>query len=408
MVIKNPMHKAIGDEIGHPADELLYEPDKRWALSKCKVGLELEVERFNYSLTKLADENEDVHTYWIGRNDESLRAVDGVNPIELVFRQPLYGADLTRALQTLHFMLSTTIKNGGDLVFSHRTSVHIHIDVRNLSVVQLFNFIALYVLLEELIYYYIGENRDKCIFALPMYAAEGSVFNGIMLASMEGAGTPKTKQIAVPGKKYKVTTLPEWVFCSSELRYLGCNLASIHTHGSLEFRHMAGTDNVEAISKWINILLCLKRKARDFRAIRDIFTADISPTSFAYIVKDILHTEQIYAEFINKLPEHVQNNLFGASERSIKLAAELYNRYNIYAASETLSKQAEEFRGSTIDETSVLKKLKVNVSKEVKLAVETYLEHLALIKDRTQGPSSSPTEAHEQEPQAEDFEEIHP
>lgn len=97
------------------------------------VGIEIEVENITQQVIPLA--------YWDAKSDGSLRN----NGIELV-SVPLQIKQVQLALEHVFDVLNQNNKPD----FSNRTSIHIHVNCRDLTQDQLYNFILLYAIFENI------------------------------------------------------------------------------------------------------------------------------------------------------------------------------------------------------------------------------------------------------------------
>lgn len=182
--------------------------------------------------------------YWQDKEDGSLR--DG--GIEYVFRSPYCGHDAYNALLELEESMSAISPK-----MSPRTSVHVHIDIRDLSPEAVFRFIEYFIIFERVLINYCGESRKSNIFCLPFYEAEGNldylypIKNGI------------SEEIKID-RLYHLTRSG---------RYSALNLRSMETFGSLEIRTFRGEYRTEELLKWVNILLSIKDASRNIAQVDD-------------------------------------------------------------------------------------------------------------------------------------------
>ena len=186
--------------------------------NKTKIGIEVEVENApHYNREELA--------YWAVHEDSSLRN----NGREFV-TYPIWGKMIPRALS---FLFNTVLLKGYD--FSKRTSVHVHMNARNMTPSQVTAFTCLFIVFEKLLYKFVGHNRDNNIFCVPM---QKTLISNALLVAMED-GFRHTK----------------WY------KYSGFNLLPLMTQGSVEIRQLHGTDDIALICNWINLLLRLRNYA---------------------------------------------------------------------------------------------------------------------------------------------------
>ena len=198
------------------------EKPMEWCTTQGMVGIEIEVENITNSLCPLA--------YWNVKTDGSLRN----NGVELV-SVPLQIKQVQLALEHIYNVLTTNNKPD----FSNRTSVHIHVNCRDLTQNQIYNFILLYALFEKHFYAFAGNKRMNSIFCVPLF---------------------RTNQLNVlDNVVYGLS--PNWH------KYCGINLLPLYQnqvtqgYGTIEFRHLYGTSNQREILEWINDILCLRKYA---------------------------------------------------------------------------------------------------------------------------------------------------
>lgn len=221
------------------------------------IGVEVELERVN----RLRIENPEFHEYWKTTDDGSLR--DGGK--EYVLSRPFTGADLEKALTLFDAEIA---QSGHPIQISDRTSVHIHVDVRNLTYAQLTKFVCIYAIFEEALFNFVGRKRKNNIFATSLSNAEGS------LHMLGGKGDD-------PNADEVTHTLMHFT------KYSACNIAAVATYGSLEFRNHEGTYDVGRIMKWINILLLMKKAATTLELPpQDIFSS-ISVNGTSAFFRDV-------------------------------------------------------------------------------------------------------------------------
>ena len=172
--------------------------------------------------------------YWSITSDGSIR---GDAPGELVFRGPLRPDQAEEALTRLDkHVLSTSRINS-------TCSIHVHVDVCDLSLEELDRVLFTYAVVERTLYNYCGEGRENNNFCVPLYKSLPSLRAYLNLSR----GVPD-----VP----------------AQLRYCGLNLASVRKFGSLEFRMHPATRDIKRIAEWIN--LCCKVKENGRNIITDV------------------------------------------------------------------------------------------------------------------------------------------
>jgi hypothetical protein len=174
-------------------------------------------------------------TYWSIKGDGSLRG----EACEYVLKHPASRADYQRHLTTLQ---KRWTDNRTQFNNSTRTSVHVHINVQELTITQVYTFICLYLVLENHLIEWCGEHRKGNLFCLRAKDAEFLLY---------------TLEEAIRSGDYKKLD-------SNTLRYASINVRALYTYGSLEFRAMRGTSNIDLISHWIEILLAIKDASLTF------------------------------------------------------------------------------------------------------------------------------------------------
>ena len=143
--------------------------------------------------------------------------------------------------------------------YTPRTSIHIHLNVRTLTVAQLKGLLLTYMVFEKTLFNWIGGKREENIFCVPLHSIN---LTDLLIEKLEDI-----KNI-------------NW------MKYTAVNLVPILEKGSVEFRQMVGTNDVGTIIKWINFILCLKIYALK--------------TSYTHILQRIflLNTKSDYKEFL--------------------------------------------------------------------------------------------------------------
>lgn len=181
------------------------------------IGVEVEVE--NVKIFKQTS------PYWRMIEDGSLR-----NSGREFITPPIRAWRVERALMQLF-----NVDLNHDIDFSERTSIHIHMNIRTLTVPQLESLIITYILFEKVLFNFIGNNRYNNIFCVPIVETD----IGENLLNMITNKNPEV----------------------SWQKYTALNLLPIMDKGTIEFRHMSGTKDIERLITWINLLLSLKKFA---------------------------------------------------------------------------------------------------------------------------------------------------
>jgi hypothetical protein len=224
----------IGKLFGHKADPRTHGVDQQWPIPDCYMGLELEYE---------GAQNKDVvqqkvkAKYIEFSEDTSLR---GPN-VELRGILPLSGADLTTALNELTMIVAEFKRiNGVDLVLNKRTSLHAHMDVRNLDYEEFRRFKMLCIIFERPLIHYCAPDREYNNFCLPTYRAESQ--RGVYADLLSGE---RNLRDAIPEAS----------------KYMAINFLPLVEFGSVEFRSHQGSLDMNDVREWVCIIQCLKKAA---------------------------------------------------------------------------------------------------------------------------------------------------
>lgn len=181
----------------------------------CLVGIEVEIENMPKAppapiLWKLTD-------------DGSLR-----NHGREYISWPVRDKQIEYALRLLFKTIGAT-----NYEFSQRCSIHVHMNARTMQVDQLRAMILLYIVFERALFAFVGHNREKNIHCVPLHDSNITyTFDAILNG----------------------TTRPQHAW----MKYTALNLVPLQDKGTIEFRHMHGTDDMAKIMVWINLLLCIK------------------------------------------------------------------------------------------------------------------------------------------------------
>lgn len=195
------------------------------AETKGDVGLEIECE--GERLVEVKD------AFWRSEPDGSLRGHYPEASCEYILKKPVPSDKVEACLKQLNKHLEESKLN-----FSFRTSVHVHVNVQQLNVDQVMNMIYTYLLIEEPLVTFCGKVRKGNQFALRLSDAEGL---------LEGLS--------------EIFTTGQFYWGVDQYRYAGLNIEALTKYGSLEFRSMRGTLDVETLTTWTHTLINLREYA---------------------------------------------------------------------------------------------------------------------------------------------------
>lgn len=278
--------RSIGKILSRPKEIRTYLGNPSLVLSDCFIGIEVELEGLPTGEI-LAEES-----YWDIKADNSLRNYGGASG-EFVLKFPLCGEDLIRALKEFSEVIG---EFSSPPVTSERTSVHVHLDVRDLSPDQLYSLVVLYCVFERVLFSYCGKERETNNFCLPFYLAEGMVFE--QLADVQNSAG----LLAFTDRM------------SDNYRYSALNLCALRKFGSIEFRQCAGTYDAARILEWANIIMCLKKYIMENNISFDTFPAHISDVRYVGIVAEV------FGKYAEKLLYHgIENDILLGIRQAQKL-----------------------------------------------------------------------------------------
>lgn len=148
--------------------------------------------------------------------------------------QPMTFSNAVHCLQKFFNLSQVTKEN-----YSERCSVHVHANCQDLTVDQLLTVLMLYQVYEKPLFVFIGEDRDKNIFCVPW---SQTLLNHNIINKI----------------KDNTLNVRQWQ------KYTALNILPLQTQGTIEFRHMAGTNDINKIMTWMNIIGCLFAYARKY------------------------------------------------------------------------------------------------------------------------------------------------
>ena len=167
---------------------------------------------------------------WRVEEDGSLRGEDNA---EYVLKKPLDREEALSAVSDLREFLK---RYGSVIDLSRRTSTHVHVNMTDMSMVHLFNFITLLYIFEELLVDWCGDARKGNLFCLRAKDAP-----------------------AVIEKITQYINADALHMIGDNVRYSTVNLASLPKYGSLEIRCLRGTVDDKVLTTWLGVLEHLKK-----------------------------------------------------------------------------------------------------------------------------------------------------
>lgn len=338
--------RSFGNDIGayspYIGKQLIREqftPKHKLSDPNTYVGIEVEVEGILTSsrVGAIRTPDKNIVAYlWSNVEDGSLRN----NGREFV-SVPVKGQEIEYALTNLEAFL-TKNKDCVGHEFSDRTSVHVHINARDLTMEQLASWILLYTAVEPVLYNFCGGNRHKNIFCVPLNQAH----------SLEGTVNYFVEHCKVESR-HVLDVLGAWK------KYCGFNLKPISKYGTLEFRHMVGTMDVPRLMAWIDILLMLRTYAINIplEKLKEELPNLNTTSEYSLLLRSIFGEYAEYLQF---------STMQSRMEDSVIFLKNCLSEDSASAVSNFLSKQATVGVSNTFISTATKLKLMYNV-KELKV-----------------------------------------
>lgn len=202
---------------------------------KGRFGIEVEVEGQNLP--------QEIPQQWIAEKDNSLRGESA----EYILRVPLDRKEANNAIMELKDALSKST-----LSFSHRTSVHVHVNVSEFTRNELLVFLYLAYLFDSVMYQYAGRKIAGNRFCLRLIDAQDTVRFLERLAS-------EPNRIPLPQNE--------------QAKYAAVNIVPIGKYGSVEFRAMAGTMNTIRLRNWLAMLEKLVDFSKKYFTIEEMMAS---------------------------------------------------------------------------------------------------------------------------------------
>ena len=190
--------------------------------------------RGSYLGVEIEIEGDDVYfpsvPQWERTEDGSLRG----SSIEYFLSPPLTKMDTINAIHCL----KRELESGGiEPIFTSRTSVHVHLNVLDLTLKEWWNIIFLWGVFEDDMMEFSGEERKHNNFCLSLKDASYSFH--VLEEILENNFIPN----------------------NPNLRYGAINFPCTGKFGTLEFRSMRGTLDIEVLSTWITTIVAFREYA---------------------------------------------------------------------------------------------------------------------------------------------------
>jgi len=204
---------------------------------------------------------------WRREADGSLR---GEESGEYVLREPVPYANLGTVFEELGTAFEAT---NARIDPTYRAGVHTHINVQDMTITELFNFIVCFLIMEECIVDFCAPSRRGNHFCLRSKDATYLI--------------ERLWRCAEEGELRHLN--------DEDIRYSAMNLSSLFKYGSIEFRSLESTSDFARIQLWCDILYTLKESSKRFATPVDIMR-EVSMGGYEYFVKNMFkqHADIIF------------------------------------------------------------------------------------------------------------------
>jgi len=198
------------------------------------VGVEVELEGFAFQREWRFESN-----FWDVKDDPSLRG----GGKEFLYHAPLNGEDVITSLSEFDTFIEWYEDHYGKdkIDCSERTSVHVHLDVRNMTSQQLLNLGLVNMTFEPALLRVFGPGREDSNYCLPM-----------------SKGTDRFRLAGL-----MKDDIPSVITALNSSKYSSFNTLPVKTQGSVEFRIHVGTKNGSDLMNWICVILWMKKYAME-------------------------------------------------------------------------------------------------------------------------------------------------
>lgn len=198
------------------------------------IGIEIEMEGANLPEGTLV---------WRRDDDTSLRGED--ESAEYVLSTPVPIENVKKCLDMLKADLSHS-----EVYDTYRAGTHVHVNVQDLTMLQVVNMVVLFLLLEDFFVDFCSESRRGNHFCLRSKDA------GYLIRAIK-----------------EMCKNEEVHYLNDEVRYSSINLTSLRKYGSVEFRTLESTTDFDKIEKWCYMIYHLREAAKRYDNPKSIMYA---------------------------------------------------------------------------------------------------------------------------------------
>lgn len=134
-------------------------------------------------------------------------------------------------------------RHGMEPEANDRCSVHIHMDVRDMSNNQIYNMLCNYSLIEPMFFAHVAEHRADSHFCVPYYHCRDTA-----RAIMNAIKDHEPNEVSMQGRKY-----------------MALNVLPMYRFGSVEWRHFPAVLPVKRVIPWLDLIDTIKTASLDGR-----------------------------------------------------------------------------------------------------------------------------------------------
>jgi hypothetical protein len=198
-------------------------------------GVEIEIEKTN-GLNKIF-----APSGWLFgvKPDHSLRD----NGLEYI-TTPLQIEQTVQSLQLFYSICNTLLPERRP-TFSWRTSIHVHVNVRELEFEQFLNFLLLYCLFEKSLFKYTSADRRNGNFTVPLIEDDA-----LLRSIMDRVNSFLSRK---PNGKYSDAKEISYLIDRWD-KYSALGCFRLRDLGTLEFRHLEGTYDFNKVVGWLLLI----------------------------------------------------------------------------------------------------------------------------------------------------------
>ena len=257
-------------------------PEYTFANPDLLVGIECEVE--NWPI-----DQELKHFGFTFETDGSLRN----NGYEAI-TAPTYTKHVPYVLTTLFGRFNITQDNN----YSQRCSTHVHVNCQDLTIEQVKLLCLLYQVLERPLFGFVGHDRQDNIFCVPWSQCTMS------------------HDFAYKFMRDPSTTTRYWQ------KYTALNILPLRDRGTVEFRHLEGTCDVNRIVAWLNIIGSMVKYAKEhsYEDFRNTILEMNSVSNYGAFIESVLRE---YSPLLTDLPSYQEDISMGVVDCKLCLMTEL-------------------------------------------------------------------------------------